>query len=72
MLEEALAQVAADRFPRRFPSFRAEAFGDEFEVLFQMLFGPRRGDELFKPVGGVILEPRIIGDWNNPIGIRQK
>jgi len=62
VLEKAGGDVTADGFTGGLTPFGAEAFGYEFKVLFQVLFGPGQGDEFDETVGSVIREPVCVGD----------
>jgi hypothetical protein len=49
-----------------------EAFGNESQIFFQMLFGPSNFDELFKSIGSIVKKPRSIGDGNDPVVISRE
>ena len=54
VLVEAGGEVAADRVSWLLALGRAEAVGDELQVLFQVFLRPRHADELDEAVGGVV------------------
>jgi hypothetical protein len=64
VLVEPGSEVAADRLPWLRAVVRAEAVGDELQVLFQVFLRPRHADELHDAVGGVVPDA--------PIGFKQR
>ena len=64
VLVEPGGEVAADRVPWLLAVGRAEAVGDELQVLFQVFLRPRHADELHEAVGGVVPDA--------PIGFEQR
>ena len=64
VLVEPGGEVAADRVPWLFVAGRAEAVGDELQVLFQVFLRPCHADELHDAVGGVVPDA--------PIGFEQR
>src|SRR5215510_7054193 len=59
VLVEPRGEVAADRLSWLLAVVRAEAVGDELQILLQVFPGPNHTDKLHDPVGGVVPDAPI-------------
>src|SRR5665213_2461432 len=59
MLVEPVSEVTADCLPWLVAVVRAEAIGDELQVLFQVLLRPRYTDELHESISGIVPDAPI-------------
>ena len=67
VLEELVADVAADGIYGFFTLLGTQAVGYNLQVLVQGLRRPGNLDELHKPVGGVVCKPVLVHDRDDPV-----
>ena len=72
VLEEAVAEVAADGLAAGFVLLGREVVGQEPEILFEVGLVPGHRDELDDAVGGIVVEPVGVGDGDDAVGVRRE
>ena len=69
VLEEAVAQVAAQRLTAGLVLPTLQVIGQEGEVVFEVALVPSRRDELDESVGGIVVEPFAISEWDDAVWV---
>src|SRR6266702_5057429 len=69
VLEEPVGHVTSHGLVRRLATLHSEAFGEPGHVLFQCPGAPDDAHELAHTAGGLVIEPRLIGERDNAVAV---